>query len=359
MSEGAFVCLACVMAIDPPAPSRPSVDVTETSPATEQRLRFAFEGAMAENQERLSRILDTVPDGIMILPVSGRIEFANPAAERILGLTRSEVEGRAYQDPAWKITALDGGPFPDSDLPFARVLATGEAVSQVEHAIETPQGRRTLLSINAAPLRDSNGTLTGVVVAFTDITARKQADVALRESEERLRLFIQHAPAALAMFDRDMRYIEVSRRWRNDYGLGDRPLRGRSHYEVFPEIGAEWKAVHQRGLAGEVVRAEEDRFVRADGTEQWLRWEVRPWHDARGGIGGIVVFSEDVTAKVTAERTLKQQLAELRRWHDATLGRETRVVELKAEINRLLVAAGQPPRYASAAEPAHAGGGGT
>lgn len=121
-------------------------------------------------------------------------------------------------------------------------------------------------------------------------------NTALIESEGRLRLFVEHAPAALAMFDREMRYQTASRRWRDDYGLGGRELTGHSHYAIFPEIGEAWKSIHRRALQGEVVRSESDPFVRANGTTLWLRWEVRPWRDARGAIGGIVIFSEDITA---------------------------------------------------------------
>lgn len=116
-----------------------------------------------------------------------------------------------------------------------------------------------------------------------------------------LGLFIQQAPAALAMFDLKMRYLSVSQRWLEDYGLLGREILGNSHYEIFPEIGEAWKAVHRRALQGEVVRAEEEGFTRADGSVQWLRWEVRPWLGSDGRIGGIVIFSEDISRYKTAE----------------------------------------------------------
>jgi PAS domain S-box-containing protein len=115
-----------------------------------------------------------------------------------------------------------------------------------------------------------------------------------------LRLFVDQAPSAIAMFDRDVRYIAVSRRWLRDYGIDHQDVIGRCHYEVFPEISGEWRAIHQRCLRGEVLAREEDPFLRADGSLQWLRWEVRPWRDDAGLIGGLMMFSVDLTAQVLA-----------------------------------------------------------
>lgn len=143
-----------------------------------------------------------------------------------------------------------------------------------------------------------------VLGTVRDITERKRAEETLRANEEKLRLFIEHAPAGVAMFDRDMRYIACSRRWAHDYRIPD-DVFGRAHYELFPDLPDRWKDVHRRGLSGETLCAEDDAFARADGTTQYVTWEVRPWRRSSGEVGGILIGAEDVTHRVEAEQRLR------------------------------------------------------
>ena len=128
--------------------------------------------------------------------------------------------------------------------------------------------------------------------------------------DDQIRTLVEHAPFAIAVFDLDMRYIVYSRRWKSDYGIIGDPT-GRSHYDVFPEIGEDWKEVHRRCLRGAIKSREEDHFVRADGSEQWLRWTVKPWRTQQGTIGGIIMCTEDVTESVLFRRELIEHAAAL------------------------------------------------
>jgi len=138
-----------------------------------------------------------------------------------------------------------------------------------------------------------------------DISVRKATEAELWETRERLQMFIEHAPAALAMFDREMRYLAVSRRWRELDGRMDQQTIGKSHYESGRYIPQKWKEAHRRGLAGEAQSCDEDSVVYPDGREQWIRWEILPWRTAEGDIGGIILFVEDITAQKRAEERLK------------------------------------------------------
>lgn len=147
----------------------------------------------------------------------------------------------------------------------------------------------------SVPLREQLVCLEDAALAQLD-QFQQQLLRNARADDLQLRCFIEEAPVAIAMFDRDMRYLAVSRRWIADYGLQGQEIIGRTHYEVFPEVPERWKRIHQQALTGEVMQATEDCFVRQDGTSQWLRWEIRPWYESDNTVGGIIMFTEDITA---------------------------------------------------------------
>ncbi len=141
---------------------------------------------------------------------------------------------------------------------------------------------------------DDNGNPEWMAGSHQEITETKRAF-------EKNRLFIEQAPSAIAMFDTNMCYLAASQKWYDDYGIEDKDVIGKSHYEVFPEIGEKWKADHQECLGGTVLKSDEDRFERIDGSVQWLTWELRPWYTHENKIGGIIMHTADITRVKEAE----------------------------------------------------------
>src|SRR5262249_37715052 len=99
----------------------------------------------------------------------------------------------------------------------------------------------------------------------------RRVEEAVKTNEALLRLFIKHTPAAIAMFDTEMRYLQVSDRFLTDYDLEGQDLIGKSHYDIFPHLPERWKEAHRRILAGAVERCEEDPYITSDGSTGWLQ----------------------------------------------------------------------------------------
>lgn len=131
-------------------------------------------------------------------------------------------------------------------------------------------------------------------------------------SEEQARLFLRHVPAAVAMFDTEMRYLAASQRFADDYGLNVSEILGRTHYEVFPHAAPAWRETHLRVLGGSTERGESERYTRPDGAIDWLKWELRPWRDGQGAVGGLILYSEIVTERHQLLETLRRSKGRLR-----------------------------------------------
>jgi PAS domain S-box-containing protein len=121
-----------------------------------------------------------------------------------------------------------------------------------------------------------------------------------------LQLLLDYAPVAIAVFDRDMRYIAASRRYLSANRIADENVAGRSHYALFPEVPERWKETHRRCLAGASEKADEDSIVHADGTVDWVSWEIHPWYEDSGVIGGIILFVEFITERKAAADALRR-----------------------------------------------------
>lgn len=117
---------------------------------------------------------------------------------------------------------------------------------------------------------------------------------------------LEGSPSAIAVFDREMRYLFHNASWSQEWGVEGRDLRGSAHYEVFPDVPQRWRDVHARCMAGAHERHEDDTFVNVRGEREWLRWEAGPWRDATGAIGGIFVRTERTTEQHSADEELRR-----------------------------------------------------
>lgn len=161
---------------------------------------------------------------------------------------------------------------------------------------------------------------------------------------ELLSAFVEHAPAAVAMLDRNLRYLLTSRRWLMDYAVENQDLIGREHPKVFPLLLNEqtrvgewesiaaspphsctssyelrphlyplerWQKIYALCLAGETQRGDSDYFIKPNGSLQRVKWEIQPWHTRSGEIGGIIMFTEFQESYSLTQMSVEEDTATL------------------------------------------------
>jgi PAS domain S-box-containing protein len=274
--------------------------------------------------EDLRAVLSTLTDTTLIVDHRGQIAFATEHVRDIFGYSPEELVGRTIETliPERFRPAHVGYRNSFSAAPKRRSMGCGE-IFYGRHK----DGHEVPVEVGLSPMGSGSDRVT--ICAVRDLSQRLRLENAMRQamleleqraaqsdaraqrSAEYLRLFVEHTPAAVAMLDRDMRYIATSKRWLQDYGFADRNIIGTSHYELFPEIPERWKQMHRRGLAGESLKSDDDTFVRQDGRCEWVHWEIIPWRHADGEIGGIILFTEVITQRKRAELALRQSHEEL------------------------------------------------
>jgi PAS domain S-box-containing protein len=151
-------------------------------------LQARTETAVRASEERLARMIDLAPDGVLLLDAAGRINFANRASVLLLG---ADPVGRTWDDPLWHLDSLEEGRIPGSAIRFEPVRRTGEPAGEVLRRCRPASGSEKILAFQSSPLRDRAGRITGVVTTIQDVTSRgrvqeeRQARVRLEELARR------------------------------------------------------------------------------------------------------------------------------------------------------------------------------
>lgn len=146
-------------------------EFTWTGIMTDVSKRKEVEASLRESEERFRTLFETVPQGIVYRDRTGAITAANPSAERILGLTLDQMQGRTSMHPAWRTLREDGTDLPGEEHPAMITLRTGDPVRDVVMGVHTPAGDYVWILVNSVPvIRD--GELEQVYASFEDITER-------------------------------------------------------------------------------------------------------------------------------------------------------------------------------------------
>jgi PAS domain S-box-containing protein len=274
-------------------------DVTELK-RTEHELSRALERVRLATAAANMGIWDwDVRDGALVW---------DETMSRVYGLRAADF-GSARE--AWR-ASVHPEDLPEFERQLDGVLA-GSSSFDMSFRIVRPNKQVRHIRGTADVHKGPEGRTLRIVGVNIDVTAQRAAESALRANEALLREFVKHAPAAIAMLDRDVRYLQASDRWLMDYRLDGANIIGRSHYEVFPDIPERWRELHQRVLRGSVEKCDEDPFPRVDGRIEWLQWEARPWRSADGSIGGLIFFTQVITARKEMELELRKRRVELER----------------------------------------------
>ncbi|PKL16052.1 MAG: hypothetical protein CVV49_18230, partial [Spirochaetae bacterium HGW-Spirochaetae-5] len=272
------------------------------------------EELLRESELRFRAIFDQTFQMIGLLKPDGTLIETNRTALDFGGLSAEDVRGKKFWDTQWWSLSEDTV----ANLKNAIELAAAGKFVRYETEIVGGDGRIIIVDFSIKPIRDENGNIVLLIPEGRDITEKRSMEDALRTSEEQMRLFIKHTPAAVAMFDNEMKYLAASSRWYHDYNIEGEDIIGKSHYEVFPEIDnlSEWKEIHQRCLKGESITNEKDIFPRLDGRIDWIRWNIHPWMTSDGKVGGIIMFTEVITERIENELRINREREKAQRYLD-------------------------------------------
>ena len=279
-----------------------------------------------EAVRRLAATVAASPDAIISADLNGSIISWNAGAERMYGYAAEDTIGRSLS----VIVPEDR----NDELRAALDRVTrGEQIEQIETIRQRRDGSLVEVSISLAPLTDAHGTVIATTGIARDMSAAKQAALALQASEERYRRIVETAFEGVWIIDRNNRTTFVNRRMADMLGYAPEEMLGKAVL-AFMDPDAQTAFAANRDGRQQAHQAEHEfRFRRKDGSELWVLLESSPDRDAAGNYVGSLAMVTDVTERRHAQKALEHQTR-----HDALTGLPNRLLLAERLAETLTVA---------------------
>ncbi|HWA26278.1 MAG TPA: CHASE3 domain-containing protein [Lacunisphaera sp.] len=273
--------------------------------------RSDAEVALRRSEESLEITLQSIGDGVLATDTRGRITRLNRVAEELTGWPLADARGRPVAE-VFRI--VHGETRAPAVIPVDQVLATGQTLGLANHTtLIARDNTERAIADSAAPIRDADGRILGVVLAFRDVTVERMAQGALQASEERYRTLFSSIDEGFCIveliFDAqgspvDYRFLEVNPAFARQTGLKDAV--GRRMRELAPDLEAEWFST----LGGVAVTGTP---VRLQGRAEPLKraFDVYAFRIGAPEARRVAVIFSDVTERVRAQQELHRLNAEL------------------------------------------------
>lgn len=270
--------------------------LSAVSDITERR---AMEHAVQQSEERFRALAQHAPVGIFQTDRQGQCVFVNHYWSRMAGVSLDDAQAMGW------VRAVH----PDDRV---RVQAAWQdavekhTVFALEHRLLRSDGQVIWVQASSVEFRDPEGVLLGYIGTVIDVTERKAAEFALRESEKRFRLVASRAPVGIFMTNEQGETMYVNPSWCNMAGLTPEQAQGLGwinsiHPDDRQRVLAEWEAAVQSGISSKA----EYRFVRADGTVTWVHGHAVQVRDASGRLSGYIGTIADFTERKQAELAMR------------------------------------------------------
>ncbi len=271
--------------------------------------KYRVELALRESEQHYRSLLENLSSGVVVHRADTSILLSNPKAASLLGLTQDQMLGKAAPDPDWCFLRDDGSPMALDGYPVNRVLATGEPLQNYVAGVRHPgRSEATWVICNAYPVHDEEGRILQVVVTFTDITQRKQTELALQHS--RVMMERTENLARVASFEWEVVSNKVTwspgmyRIFGRDPALGTPNLEGQAALYT-PESTQALFAAVGKAVSDGTPYTLELMAVPADGQQHPCVAMGFPERDASGRVIRVVGLLQDIAERKRAEARLQ------------------------------------------------------